>query len=73
MIPALGLNGPSTPRQAQLLGGSASVTSCVVACSTRPIRRVVVNLAPTPAGLPPWTCTLTTSCCHSGNREGSVT
>jgi hypothetical protein len=73
VMSALGLNGPSTPRTDQVLGGLIWVISCVVVCSTRPIRRVVVNLVPTPAGRPVSMRTRRTSCCHCGNRDGSVT
>jgi hypothetical protein len=73
VISALGLNGPSTPWQAQLLGGLSSVISWVVVCSTRPIRRMVVNLAPTPGRRPSSIRTRTTSSCPSANRAGSVT
>jgi hypothetical protein len=69
---AFALSGPSTPRAAKLLGGESSVISCVDLCSTRPIRRVVVNLEPTLGGWCPSIRTLTTSSCHSANREGSV-
>jgi predicted lactoylglutathione lyase len=44
---AVGLIGPATPLAAQLLGGLISVISCVIVRSTRPIRRIVLNLAPT--------------------------
>src|SRR6266536_5901507 len=65
--------GPSTPRAAQCHGMSIFVISWVVVRSPRPIRRVVVNLVPTPGGSVPSMRTLTTSCCQSGNRVGSVT
>src|SRR5215216_4673828 len=70
---ALGLIGPATPRAAQLVGGLISVISWVIVRSARPIRRVVVNLEPTPGGRPPSSRTLTTSYCHSAKRVGSVT
>ena len=70
---APGRIGPSTPRTAQLRGGLSSVTSWVIVRSTPPIRRVVVNLAPTPGGSSPSKRTRTTSRCHSANREGSQT
>jgi hypothetical protein len=70
---AVGLIGPATPLAAQLLGGLISVMSCVIVRSARPIRRIVVNLAPTTGGRLPSIQTLTTSCCHSANRKGSVT
>jgi hypothetical protein len=50
-----------------------SVISWVIVRSTPPIRRVVVNLEPTLDGRPSSMRTLTTSSCHSANREGSVT
>jgi hypothetical protein len=60
------------PWAAQAAGGLAWVISCVIVRSLRPIRRVVVNLEPTPGGPLPATRTLMTSGCHSANRVGSV-
>jgi hypothetical protein len=49
------------------------VTSDVLGRSPNPIRRVVMHLDPTWVGPAPSMCPLTTPCCHSPKRDGSVT
>ena len=65
--------GPSTPWTAHRRGGCIRVTSDVLGRSPNPIRRVVMHLDPTSAVPVPSICPLTTLCCHSLNRDGSVT